>query len=134
MDGMKFTQVYAPGWKALASLAGDEVATKLYVFLAEQSDRENCLAATYAVLGDAIGSSERTIRRAVRRLIDQGHVRVLRISGSANLYVMNPDEVKKSAITGPTYLTVRSRTLIGTSGRVNIARLFEPAAQADLDL
>lgn len=134
MSVISFTQVYAPGWKALADLAGDEIGTKLYVFLAEQSDRENCLTATYAVLAEAIGSSERTIRRAVARLIEKDHLRVLPISGSANLYVMNPEEVKKSAIKGPTYLSVRSRTLIGETSRLSVQRLFAPTAQTDLDL
>ena len=134
MTVLKFTQVYAPGWKALADLAGDEVATKLYVFLAEQSDRENCLTATYAVLAEALQASERTIRRAVARLVQKNHLRVLPISGSANLYVMNPDEVKKSAIKGPTFLSVRSRTLIGSPTNINVQRLFAPTGQADLDL
>lgn len=134
MGVIQFTQVYAPGWKALADLAGDEVGTKLYVFLAEASDRENCLAATYATLADAIGASERTIRRAVTRLVAKNHVRVLHISGGANLYVMNPEEVSKSALKGPKHLTVRSRTLIGAAEQVNIQRLFAPLAQPEIDL
>lgn len=134
MAAVAFTQVYAPGWKALASLAGDEIGTRLYVFLAEASDRENCLVATYAVLAEAIDSTERTIRRAVQRLVAKNHVRVLPIAGSANLYVMNPEEISKTALKGPRYLTVKSRTLIGTSDPVNLQRLFAPLAQTDLDL
>lgn len=110
-DSLPFAKVYQKGWEALASLAGDPAASKLYIFLASSCGHDNAVVCTYALLAQELGLSERTIRRAVRRLEDGNHVAVLKV-GSACAYVINPDELWKTAEGHKRYCAFRAQALV----------------------
>lgn len=131
-DFRRFTQVYAEGWKALASLAGDGVATRLYVFLAEAAGADNAVTAKTETLAKELGVSVRTIERAASRLKAGRHVVVLKM-GSINVYVLNPAEVWKSALKGRHFLSIRTRALVGLDDNPSIESLFNsPVGQGSL--
>lgn len=113
-----FTQVYAPGWKALAGLAGDKAGTRLYVYLAEEADTENALVANYETLCEALEMSERTIRRAVARLVEAGHITIATM-GTTNVYVINREHVWKSAIQKRGTISIRARALLSRKRNPN---------------
>lgn len=94
-DPVPFSKVYAKGWRVLRTLADDPAALSLYCFLAETAGHDNSLSATYDTMAKELGVHERTVRRAVRRLEESGHVVVLK-HGSANVYVLDCDQVWKT--------------------------------------
>lgn len=109
--GPPFSKVFARGWEALASLTDDRAASKLYIFLASACGHDNAVVCTYDTLAKELDLSERTIRRAVRRLEDSEHVVVLRV-GSACAYVLNPDEVWSTVEGHKRFCSFRTRTLV----------------------
>lgn len=127
-----FTQVYAPGWKALAGLAGDKAGTRLYVYLAEEADTENALVANYETLSEALEMSERTIRRAVARLVEAGHITVATM-GTTNVYIINREHVWKTAVQKRNTVSIRARALLSKARNPDLKRrMQEPAAQLSL--
>lgn len=135
-DRTRFVQVYAPGWKALSALAAesDAAAIRLYAFLAEASGHDNALVATYATLAGELGMAERTIRRAVRRLEEGEHLVVLKL-GNTSVYVLNPDEVWKTAQEHKRFCSFRTRALVPFAGNAGMKRrLTHARGQAALPL
>lgn len=132
-DPVPFAKVYEKGWQALASLAGDAAATRLYVFLASQAGHDNAVVCTYALIGQELELSERTIRRAVRRLEEGGHVVVLRV-GSACAYVLNPEEVWKTAHGYKRYCAFRTQTLVPFADNPTLKRRLTHLFQGRLNL
>lgn len=132
-DQVAFSQVYEKGWDALAQLADDPAAMRLYVFLAKSCGHDNAVVATYAVIASAIGLSERTIRRAVRRLEEGEHVVVLKL-GSACAYVLNPEEVWKTARGFKKYCAFRTQALVDFSSNPTLKRRLTHVYQGRLAL
>lgn len=94
-SGPRFTKVYPKGWEALAALIDNRAAAKLYMFLANNCGHDNAVVCTYDLLAEELELSERTIRRAVRHLEEGDHIVVAKI-GTANAYILNPEEVWKT--------------------------------------
>lgn len=132
-DLVAFSQVYEKGWDALAALADDPSAMRLYVFLAKSCGHDNAVVATYSVISSAIGVCERTIRRCVRRLESDGHVVVLKL-GSACAYVLNPDEVWKTARGHKKYCAFRTQALVDFSTNPTLKRRLTHLYQGRLSL
>lgn len=107
----RFVKVYPQGWKTIVELSNDAVALRLYAFLADQAGHENALVATYATLAAELEISERTIRRAVRRLEEGEHLVVLKL-GTTCVYVLNPDEVWKTKDEHKRFCSFRTRALV----------------------
>jgi CTP-dependent riboflavin kinase len=127
-----FTQVYAEGWKALANLAGDALAVRLYIYLVEAADTENAVVVDYATLSEELEVSERTVRRVITRLEAGDHIVVAR-TGSSNVYVLNRQEVWKTATQQRGTISIRARALLSKKRNPGLKdRLQSTPRQADL--
>lgn len=109
--GPRFTKVYEKGWDALAGLVDNRPAAKLYVFLSKNCGHDNAVVCTYETLSEELELHERTIRRAVRDLEKNKHIVVLKL-GTANVYVLNPEEIWKTYEDHKRFCGFRARTLV----------------------
>lgn len=116
-----FTKVYTRGWKALAGLIDNRAAAKLYVFLAERCAHDNALVCTLDVIAENLGVHERTVRRAARDLEAAGHVVIAKV-GTANVYILNPAELWKTADDHKDSCGFRTRTLVSKRHNPDIKR------------
>ena len=117
----RFTKVYPRGWDALAGLVDNRAAAKLYVFLADHCGYDNALVCTLDVIADEIGVHERTVRRAVKDLEAAGHVVVAKV-GTANAYILNPEEVWKTYEEHKHLCGFQSRTLVSKKQNPDLKR------------
>lgn len=84
-----FVQLYRNHIDDIVQLASSNAtAHKLLMFLIKHMDGSNALCASYAVLGELLGVSYRTVMRAAAYLRDHGWVQILK-SGNTNVYVVN---------------------------------------------
>lgn len=79
----------------MLTLADNSAATKLFWFITKHMDGYNALIASYKVFEEALGMSIPTIARGIKVLKDKGMLHIKK-SGSANVYMLNPDVVWKS--------------------------------------
>jgi hypothetical protein len=110
-QGSNFTKVYPRGWKALASLIDNPAAAKLFMFLAENCGHNNAVVCTYGLLSEELSLSERTIRRAVRHLEEGKHIVIAKM-GTANAYVLNPEEIWKTYEDHKVFCGFNARALV----------------------
>lgn len=68
---------------------------KVWLFIMAGMNKTNALVCSYKAMAEALGLSVMTVRRAVYDLRDAGAISIKR-TGSANVYVMNPDIAWKS--------------------------------------
>lgn len=76
-------------------LSNSPAASKLFWFIANHMDGYNALIASYKVFEEALGLSKPTITRGIKFLKDMGLL-VIKKSGSANVYIINPQLIWKS--------------------------------------
>jgi hypothetical protein len=93
--GPRFIKLYDKGMEAVSGLLDQPAAAKLYLFLARRCGHNNAVVAAYGLLADELELSERTIRRAVRLLEERSHLVVAKM-GTANAYILNPQEIWKT--------------------------------------
>jgi len=117
----RFTKVYPRGWDALAGLVDNRSAAKLYVFLADHCGHDNALSCTYDLLAEELEMHERTIRRAVRDLEERGHLVVAKM-GTANVYILNPEEVWKTYEEHKRFCGFRTKALLSNKQNANLKR------------
>jgi hypothetical protein len=128
--GPRFTKVYPKGWEALAALIDNRAAAKLYMFLATSCGHDNAVVCTYELLAEELGLSERTIRRAVRHLEDGSHVVVAKI-GTANAYILNPEEVWKTYEEHKRFCGFSARALASKTENGNLKRRLTHIIEPD---
>lgn len=86
-----FIQVYRNHIEALAELGtNNPTALKLLVFFMKHMDGTNALCVSNITLQEIFGYSKVTICKTIKYLKDNGWICVLK-SGTANIYVVNPD-------------------------------------------
>lgn len=129
----RFTKVYERGWEALSGLLDNRAAAKLYVFLADKCGHDNALVCTYDVLAEELEMHERTIRRAVRDLETRKHIVVAKV-GTANCYILNPDEIWKTADENKRFCGFRTRTLVSTKLNPDLKKRLTHMVAPDADL
>ncbi len=129
-DPVPFTKVYPKGWRVMRTLAADPTALSLYCLLGEISGHDNSLSATYAMLAKELGVCERTVRNAVRRLEEGGHVLVLK-HGSTNVYVIDCDQVWKTHHRYKHTCSFRTRVLLSARDGDVVRRRLTVADRAD---
>lgn len=118
--GPHFTKLYAKGTAALKGLlATSPTAAQLYLFLVEQCGHDNAVVCTYATLADELEMSERTIRRAVRLLEERQHVVIAKM-GTANAYILNPQEVWKTYEDHKRFCAFSARALVSKTENGNL--------------
>jgi hypothetical protein len=91
----KFAQVYPKGWQTIRSISENSMALKVYSFIAEHCDHLNALVCSIDVMADEFNVNERTIRRATKWLEDNRHLVIIKV-GTANAYVLNPQDIWKN--------------------------------------
>lgn len=109
-----FAQVYSKGWRRLRWLLEQKPrAASLYTWLAEHMDANGgVLVVSQAVMADAMGLSEITIRR-LTGWMEEHHVIVrVRVGTGVYAYALDPDEVWKSWDNKKDYSVFRTKTLV----------------------
>lgn len=113
--GESFVKVYGRGLERIRFLLdfkGGPAVGKLWLFLVEHCGHDNALVASAEVLADALGVSERTVRRAAKALED-GKALVIGKVGNANVYILNDGEVWKTYEDHKRFCGFRAKTLVG---------------------
>ena len=72
------------------------IAGEIFLFFIENMDGTNALVASYKVLEEITGKSERSVARAVKVLKDKKLVKILK-SGNMNVYCVNAEVVWQKA-------------------------------------
>jgi hypothetical protein len=119
--GPRFTKVYSKGFQAIAALLDNPTAAKLYLFLVNNCGHDNAVVCTYGLLSEELELSERTIRRAVRLLEDRHHIAVAKI-GTANAYILNPQEVWKTYEDHKRFCGFGARALVSLTDNGNFKK------------
>ena len=105
-----FAKVFPRGWQSLREIGENSLALKLYTFFAEHSDHLNALVCPVDVLAEEFQVHERTVRRAAKWLEERGHIVIIRV-GTANAFVINPEELWKNLDKYKGYCAFSSKTL-----------------------
>jgi hypothetical protein len=119
--GPRFTKLYDKGLRAINGLLDNPAAAKLYLFLVNNCGHDNAVVCTYGLLAEELELSERTIRRAVRLLEDRHHLTVAKI-GTANAYILNPDEVWKTYEDHKRFCGFSARALVSKTENGNLKK------------
>lgn len=127
--GPRFTKVYDKGVRAISGLLDNPAAAKLYLFLVNNCGHDNAVVCTYGVLADELELSERTIRRAVRLLEDRHHIALAKI-GTANAYILNPQEVWKTYEDHKKFCGFSARALVSKTENGNLKKRLTHLEQA----
>lgn len=135
--GRRFVKLYDAGLErvgALLKLEGGPTVGRLWLLLVKHMGHDNALVVSNETLADALGVSDRSIRRAVAVLVESGAVVVFRI-GSGNCYVLNDGEVWKTAEDHHRFCSFRAKTLVGFKEnpglRARLTHIRGQAARAD---
>jgi hypothetical protein len=127
-----FSKVYRPrGWDSIRQMADNPLALKLYSFLCTHCDHLNAVCASIDLLAEELGCHERSIRRAVRWLEDNNHLTVVKI-GTANCYVINPEEVLHNLDKYKGYVTMSSKALAKKDATLRKRLTYLVQGQKDL--
>jgi hypothetical protein len=118
----RFTKVYPKGWLRLRTLLkANPTAARVWGFLAENAGHDNAIVCTLDVIADELEISERTVRRAVHYLNEVGALVIARV-GTANAYILNPDEVWKTYEEHKHFCAFTARTLASTKANRTLKR------------
>jgi hypothetical protein len=114
-SGPRFTKVYDRGFtrlKELISLRGGAATARVWVFLTEHCGHDNALCCTIDLIAEELDLHQRTIRRAIKYLAESNAIVVAKV-GTANVYILNCDEVWKTYEERKRFCGFRTRTLLG---------------------
>ena len=79
----------------LDKLSQNKTAMRLFLFIVKHMDGRNALMASYKVFQEALELSKASIQRGIKYLSDN-HIIYIKKSGTANVYLLNPDIAWKS--------------------------------------
>lgn len=135
MGSRRFVKFYDKGIarvESLLELKGGPTVGKLWLFLVKMCGHENALVASSELLASHLGVTDRSIRRAAALLAASGAVVIAKV-GNANCYILNDDEVWKTAEDHHRFCGFRAKALIGFDENPSLrARLthLEPKPEA----
>jgi biotin operon repressor len=113
--GPRFTKLYDKGLERighLVTLKGGPTVTQVWVFLVRHCGHDNALCCPAEVMAGELGVSRRSIIRAIKILQDNGAIVVAKM-GTANLYILNDQEVWKTYEEHRRFCGFRARALVG---------------------
>lgn len=87
------------------------VAAEIFMFLSQYMDQKNALVCSSTILEEVTGKSRSTISRAVAYLKDKQYLTVMK-SGTANVFVLNPNVVWSARRNGKSYCEFQGNILI----------------------
>lgn len=122
--GPRFTKVYEAGWdrvEQLLTLKGGPTVGRLWLFLVRHAGHENALVVTVEQLALELDVHARSVMRASRVLRDSGALDVVKL-GTANVYVLNPAEVWKTAEDHKRFCSFGARVLVGFKENASLRR------------
>jgi hypothetical protein len=118
----RFTKVYPKGWFRLRTLLkANPTAARVWGFLVETAGHDNALVCTYDVIADELEVSARTVMRAVSYLEQHGALVIAKV-GTANAYILNPDETWKTYEEHKSFCAFNARTLASKKQNHNLRR------------
>ena len=110
-----FIQLYRDHIDDVAKLARDNgKAYDLFMLLVKHMDGTNALAVSNIALSELLQVTTRTVQRAVKYLMDNGWVCVLK-SGTSNVYIVNPDVAWTSYGNQKQYCKFQANVLLSSS-------------------
>lgn len=119
---VRFTKVYPKGWFRLRTLLkANPTAARVWGFLIEAAGHDNAIVCTYDVLADELEVSARTIMRAVSYLEEHGALVIAKV-GTANAYILNPDETWKTYEEHKSFCAFNAKTLASKKQNQNLRR------------
>lgn len=95
-------------------LSKNKTAMRLFFFILKHMDEKNALLASYRVFQESLQLSKASIQRGIKYLIDN-HIIFIKKSGSANIYLLNPDIAWKSWGTNYKYCEFPANVLLAKS-------------------
>ena len=109
----KFTKVYDKGLQRMMDLVKDDPnAARLWAFLVRKAGYDNAVVVSMAVLGEELGLSRRCLHNKVRYLEEVGALVVGKI-GTGSVYILNHEEVWKTAEEFKNYHQISVQALLG---------------------
>lgn len=105
----------------MMNLADSPAATKLFWFITKHMDGYNALIASYKVFEEALDMSTPTVSRGIKILKDRGVLHIKK-SGSANVYILNPQLVWKSWGSNLKYCEFPAKVILAESEQYPDAR------------
>src|SRR4051812_28206630 len=75
----RFTQVYTKGWDTIRDIGENQMALKVFTFIAKHCDHLNALVCPIEVMAEEFGVSGRTIMRATKWLEERRHIVVVKV-------------------------------------------------------
>jgi Fe2+ or Zn2+ uptake regulation protein len=119
---VRFTKVYPRGWHRLKTLLkANPTAARVWGFLVEQAGHDNSLVCTSEVIADELEVSVRTVFRSVAFLEKAGALVIAKV-GTANAYILNPEETWKTYEEHKSFCAFSSRTLASKKQNQNLRR------------
>ena len=109
-----FIQIYRNQVDNIVELAKNEQAYRLFMLLIKEMDGMNALTVSNKALMEILQVSKATICRAVKFLKDNGYIAVMK-SGTANVYIVNPEVAWTSYGYQKQYCRFQSNVLLAAS-------------------
>lgn len=118
-----FYQMNAEHTKDLMRLANEQPKAHVVLyFLMQQMNNINAVVCSFRVLSEALDMSERTAKRAVKYLKDNGFIDIYK-SGQTNIYAINKHVVWKSWGTNYKYAEFEATVLFAESEQKEFLKL-----------
>ena len=117
----KFMKVYERGFDALSRISGNASALKVYLFIAEHAGHDNALVCTVETISECLGISDKTVRRATSFLQKGRHLVIAKV-GTANAYILNPQEVWKTYEEHKHFCAFSAHTLVSKAQNKTLKR------------
>lgn len=135
--GPRFTKVYDRGWERVEQLLtfkGGPTVGRLWLFLVRHAGHDNAVVVTVDTLAESLEVSSRSVMRASKFLQTSKAVEVVKL-GTANVYILNPDDVWKSAEINKRFCGFSARAIVGFKENSGLRRrLSHYLPQAELPL
>lgn len=115
----------------LAMEQGGKTARQLWLYLYRKADHHNAVIASLDTLADELGCHTRSVARAAKDLEKAGAIWILKV-GTARAYILNPNEVMRSADIQRKHISFGAMALIGFKENATIASRIRILQRAKL--
>lgn len=127
----RFAQTNLDGTDKLIALTQkNALAMQIYLFIADRMDGLNSLVCSYTFLAEYFQVSKSSVTRAVRVLREEKILYIMK-SGSANVYILNPEIVWKSYGSNVRYCEFKSKVLLCESEQDKLNTFYQNAEAGD---
>jgi hypothetical protein len=113
--GPRFVKLYDKGLERLGqliTLTGGPTVAKVWLFLVTYCGHDNALACPIELMAEELNVHRKSISRATKYLEENGAIVIAKM-GTANLYILNDQEVWKTYEEHKRFCGFRARALVG---------------------